>query len=258
MCWRPSGSPTGRGPSRGLLGGMKRRLNIGIGLLHEPQLLVLDEPTVGVDPQSRDSILASVEQLGATGIGVLVHHALHGRGRAALRPGRNHRPWRADRRGHPPGAGRPDRSSMTTSASSLDVAATQWPTVYGRCQTFNRDRRRRCHRSRLDDSYTVAPANPDRGRRRRGQGAVGRGDRTGPGGGLPTAHRPGAPQLEGRRSTRPQPQANSGHDRAAEHEGRGRSARRARRSPGLRARCRSVRYRRPRWTTSVKASTAHA
>jgi ABC-2 type transport system ATP-binding protein len=52
-------------------GGMKRRLNIGIGLLHEPQLLVLDEPTVGVDPQSRDSILASVAQLGATGIGVL-------------------------------------------------------------------------------------------------------------------------------------------------------------------------------------------
>ncbi len=52
-------------------GGMKRRLNIGIGLLHEPQLLILDEPTVGVDPQSRDSILASVEQLGAGGIGVL-------------------------------------------------------------------------------------------------------------------------------------------------------------------------------------------
>ncbi|MEO1060779.1 MAG: ABC transporter ATP-binding protein [Actinomycetota bacterium] len=52
-------------------GGMKRRLNIGIGLLHQPQLLILDEPTVGVDPQSRDSILASVEQLGATGIGVL-------------------------------------------------------------------------------------------------------------------------------------------------------------------------------------------
>jgi ABC-2 type transport system ATP-binding protein len=50
---------------------MKRRLNIGIGLLHEPTLLILDEPTVGVDPQSRDAILASVEQLGATGIGVL-------------------------------------------------------------------------------------------------------------------------------------------------------------------------------------------
>ncbi|MCP3990714.1 MAG: ABC transporter ATP-binding protein [Actinomycetia bacterium] len=52
-------------------GGMKRRLNIGIGLLHEPKLLILDEPTVGVDPQSRDSILASVAQLGASGIGVL-------------------------------------------------------------------------------------------------------------------------------------------------------------------------------------------
>ena len=52
-------------------GGMKRRLNIGIGLLHEPHLLILDEPTVGVDPQSRDAILANVEQLGATGIGVL-------------------------------------------------------------------------------------------------------------------------------------------------------------------------------------------
>jgi ABC-2 type transport system ATP-binding protein len=52
-------------------GGMKRRLNIGIGLLHGPSLLILDEPTVGVDPQSRDAILASVAQLGATGIGVL-------------------------------------------------------------------------------------------------------------------------------------------------------------------------------------------
>ena len=52
-------------------GGMKRRLNIGIGLLHEPSLLILDEPTVGVDPQSRDAILASVGQLGASGIAVL-------------------------------------------------------------------------------------------------------------------------------------------------------------------------------------------
>ena len=58
-------------PAGDFSGGMKRRLNIGIGLLHEPTLLILDEPTVGVDPQSRDAILASVEQLGATGIGVL-------------------------------------------------------------------------------------------------------------------------------------------------------------------------------------------
>jgi ABC-2 type transport system ATP-binding protein len=52
-------------------GGMKRRLNIAIGLLHEPKLLVLDEPTVGVDPQSRNAILSSVEELGAAGMAVL-------------------------------------------------------------------------------------------------------------------------------------------------------------------------------------------
>jgi ABC-2 type transport system ATP-binding protein len=50
---------------------MKRRLNIGIGLLHKPRLLMLDEPTVGVDPQSRNAILESVEQLSAAGMAVL-------------------------------------------------------------------------------------------------------------------------------------------------------------------------------------------
>jgi ABC-2 type transport system ATP-binding protein len=52
-------------------GGMQRRLNIGIGLLHRPALLILDEPTVGVDPQSRNAILTSVEQLAAEGMAVL-------------------------------------------------------------------------------------------------------------------------------------------------------------------------------------------
>jgi ABC-2 type transport system ATP-binding protein len=52
-------------------GGMKRRLNIAIGLLHRPRLLILDEPTVGVDPQSRNAILASVEQLREAGMGIL-------------------------------------------------------------------------------------------------------------------------------------------------------------------------------------------
>lgn len=52
-------------------GGMQRRLNIGIGLLHQPTLLVLDEPTVGVDPQSRDAILAAVEQLADDGLAVV-------------------------------------------------------------------------------------------------------------------------------------------------------------------------------------------
>ncbi len=52
-------------------GGMQRRLNIGMGLLHRPKLLILDEPTVGVDPQSRNAILESVEQLAGEGMAVL-------------------------------------------------------------------------------------------------------------------------------------------------------------------------------------------
>jgi ABC-2 type transport system ATP-binding protein len=52
-------------------GGMKRRLNIGLGLLNRPKLLILDEPTVGVDPQSRAAILDSVSALAAAGTAVL-------------------------------------------------------------------------------------------------------------------------------------------------------------------------------------------
>ncbi len=50
-------------PVRRFSGGMKRRLNIAIGMLHEPHLLVLDEPTVGVDPQSRAHIFDTVRTL---------------------------------------------------------------------------------------------------------------------------------------------------------------------------------------------------
>jgi ABC-2 type transport system ATP-binding protein len=52
-------------------GGMKRRANIAVGLLHEPKLLVLDEPTVGVDPQSRNAILEAIAALVADGLAVL-------------------------------------------------------------------------------------------------------------------------------------------------------------------------------------------
>jgi ABC-2 type transport system ATP-binding protein len=52
-------------------GGMQRRLNIGIGLLHQPRLLLLDEPTVGVDPQSRNAILESIAALGKAGMAIL-------------------------------------------------------------------------------------------------------------------------------------------------------------------------------------------
>ncbi len=52
-------------------GGMKRRLNIGIALLHWPQVLILDEPTVGIDPQSRRNILDSVMVFKQQGMTVL-------------------------------------------------------------------------------------------------------------------------------------------------------------------------------------------
>lgn len=52
-------------------GGMKRRVNIGVGLLHNPQLLFMDEPTVGIDPQSRRAILDTVKGLNQRGMSVL-------------------------------------------------------------------------------------------------------------------------------------------------------------------------------------------
>ena len=52
-------------------GGMKRRVNIGVGLLHKPRLLFMDEPTVGIDPQSRRAILDSVKALNDQGMTVL-------------------------------------------------------------------------------------------------------------------------------------------------------------------------------------------
>jgi ABC-2 type transport system ATP-binding protein len=52
-------------------GGMKRRVNIGVGLLHKPHLLFMDEPTVGIDPQSRRAILDTVKDLNQQGMTVL-------------------------------------------------------------------------------------------------------------------------------------------------------------------------------------------
>ncbi len=50
---------------------MKRRLNLAAGLLHDPAVLLLDEPTVGVDPQSRNAIFENLETLKARGKALL-------------------------------------------------------------------------------------------------------------------------------------------------------------------------------------------
>jgi ABC-2 type transport system ATP-binding protein len=52
-------------------GGMKRRINIAAALLHKPELLIMDEPTVGIDPQSRNHILETVLELNKEGMTVL-------------------------------------------------------------------------------------------------------------------------------------------------------------------------------------------
>jgi ABC-2 type transport system ATP-binding protein len=52
-------------------GGMKRRLNLAAGLLHDPDILLLDEPTVGVDPQSRNAIFDNLEELKGKGKALL-------------------------------------------------------------------------------------------------------------------------------------------------------------------------------------------
>ena len=60
-----------REPAKRFSGGMKRRLNLAAGLVHEPELLILDEPTVGVDPQSRNHIFESVKRLHAAGTTII-------------------------------------------------------------------------------------------------------------------------------------------------------------------------------------------
>lgn len=52
-------------------GGMKRRINIAAALLHHPEILIMDEPTVGIDPQSRNHILESVKKLNSAGMTII-------------------------------------------------------------------------------------------------------------------------------------------------------------------------------------------
>ncbi|MFO0725087.1 MAG: ABC transporter ATP-binding protein [Myxococcota bacterium] len=60
-----------RDPVKDFSGGMKRRINLAAALLHAPSLIILDEPTVGVDPQSRNAIFENIEALKAGGCAVL-------------------------------------------------------------------------------------------------------------------------------------------------------------------------------------------
>ena len=63
-------------PIKGFSGGMKRRLNIACGVIHRPKIVLLDEPTVGVDPQSRERIYDMLASLTREGVSLLLttHH----------------------------------------------------------------------------------------------------------------------------------------------------------------------------------------
>jgi len=70
---------------KGFSGGMKRRLNIACGVLHRPRIVLLDEPTVGVDPQSRERINDMLEALTHDGVSLLLttHHLEEAEARCA-------------------------------------------------------------------------------------------------------------------------------------------------------------------------------
>ena len=72
-----------------------------MGLVHQPRVVMMDEPTVGIDPQARANILDVVREHRRRGHHGALHHALPGRGRGALRSHRHHGPRQDPRRGHP-------------------------------------------------------------------------------------------------------------------------------------------------------------
>jgi len=69
-------SDRAREPVKQFSGGMRRRLNIACGILHHPRIVLLDEPTVGVDPQSRDRIYGMLGELAQEGVSLILttHH----------------------------------------------------------------------------------------------------------------------------------------------------------------------------------------
>ncbi len=116
-------------------GGMKRRLNIGIALLNRPQVLIMDEPTVGIDPQSRRNILDGVKEFNRQGMTVLYtthymeeaqeladHIAIMDQGQI-IRYGTHDELVKV--------VGELDRINLTTSAESTAEIVDLWRTLEG-------------------------------------------------------------------------------------------------------------------------------
>ena len=69
-----------------LSGGMKQKLGLSCALIHQPKILLLDEPTFGVDPISRRDLWLIIHEMVAQGVTVVGEHGVHGRGRAVRSP----------------------------------------------------------------------------------------------------------------------------------------------------------------------------
>ena len=87
-----------------LSGGMAQRLMVARAIFHRPAVLFLDEPTAGLDPQSRLALWELLRRAARAGPDHPADDALHGRGRPALRAGRDHGPRQDPGPGHPGGA----------------------------------------------------------------------------------------------------------------------------------------------------------
>ena len=84
-------------PVKRFSGGMKRRLNLACALVHAPKVLLLDEPTAGVDPQSRVRLLELVREQAANGTCVLYTTHYMEEAERPVRPSGDHGPWPRDR-----------------------------------------------------------------------------------------------------------------------------------------------------------------
>ena len=84
---------------RRLSGGQRQRLALAAAIVGRPEVVFLDEPSAGMDPQSRHAVWDLVRELRDEGVAVRAHHAPHGRGRGPGRPRRRRRPRPRDRAG---------------------------------------------------------------------------------------------------------------------------------------------------------------